>query len=161
MALGEVKLSQNLPVSRPASISSKREFEKIISDICRIAASAKGISGQYLEAIIPKSQGNASKQWYWQIVGNASQVGFAALGIAATLKSSSPEPYQAFQLYSKVGDIFKGCSDANQSTYQMEQQKHQHASTHWQTWATGLQDLVRNLESAKQRLQQLEDVSNR
>ena len=65
------------------------------------------------------------------------------------------------KMYSKVGDIFKGISDANQSTYQMEQQKNQHASTQWQTWANGLQDLVRNLETAKQRLQQMDDASNR
>ncbi len=157
-SLGEVKSSQSLPVSKPTSISSKREFEKIISEICRIAASAKGISGQYLEALIPQSQGNANKQWNWQIVGSASQVIFAAIGIGATLKNSSPEP---FQIFSKVGDIFKGISDANQSTYQIEQQKNQHASTQWQTWANGLQDLVRNLETAKQRLQQMEDASNR
>ncbi len=161
MALGEVKLSQSLPATRSASISSKREFEKIISDICRIAASAKGISGQYLEALIPKSQGNASKQWYWQLGGSLAQVGFAALGVNAAVKSPSPEAYKAFELFAKVGDIFKGCSDANQSTYQMEQQKNQHASTQWQTWANGLQDLVRNLETAKQRLQQMEDVNHR
>jgi hypothetical protein len=161
MPLGEVNLSQNLPATRAASISSKREFEKIISDICRIAASAKGISGQYLEALIPKSQSNANQQWWCQLIGSASQVGFAALGVSAVVKSSSAEPYQAFQLCAKVGDIAKGCFDTNQSTYQMEQQKNQHASTQWQTWANGLQDLVRNLETAKQRLQQMEDVNHR
>lgn len=158
MTLGEVKLSQSAPVSKPASISSKREFEKIISDICRIAASAKGISGEYLEALIPKSQANANQQWYSQMVGSGSQILFAAIGIAVVGSSKTPE---AFQMYSKVGDIFKGFTDANQSTYQMEQQKHQHSNTQWQTWANGLQDLVRNLETAKQRLQQLEDASNR
>ena len=165
MALGEVKLSQSLPINRPASISSKREFEKIISDICRIAASAKGISGQYLEALIPKSQGNANQQWWCQLGGSVAQVAFAAYGLNNVRTSTSPKDtenaIQAFQLYSKMGDIFKGCSDANQSTYQMEQQKHQHASTQWQTWANGLQDLVRNLETAKQRLQQMEDASHR
>jgi hypothetical protein len=158
MALGEVKLSQSLPVSRPVSVSSKREFEKIISDICRIAASAKGISGHYLEALIPKSQDNANKQWWSQLGGSVGQAGFAALGVVIAVSSRSPE---SFQMYSKVGDIFKGISDANQSTYQMEQQKNQHASTQWQTWANGLQDLVRNLETAKQRLQQMEDANNR
>jgi hypothetical protein len=161
MALGEVKLSHSLPVSRPVSVSSKREFEKIISDICRIAASAKGISGHYLEALIPKSQDNANKQWWSQLGGSVGQAGFAAMGMVAFLKSSSPEAADIFQPYSKVGEIVKGIFDANQSTYQMEQQKNQHSSTQWQTWASGLQDLVRNLETAKQRLQQMEDANNR
>jgi len=64
-------------------------------------------------------------------------------------------------MYSKAGDVIKGCMDANQSTYQIEQQKHQHTSTQWQTWATGLQEFVRNMESARQRLQQLQDASSR
>lgn len=164
-SLGKIELSQNVPVSRPASVSSKREFEKIISEICRIAASAKGISGHYLEALIPKSEGNANKQWCWQLAGSLVQAGFAAYGLNNVRTSASPEANKqaldACQLYVKVGDIFKGCSDANQSTYQMEQQKNQHASSQWQTWANGLQDLVRNLETAKQRLQQLEDANNR
>jgi hypothetical protein len=144
--------------SKPSQISSKREFEKIILDICRIAASAKGLSGQFMEALIAQSQSNSNKQWYAQITGSASQIVFSALGIGLAVKNSSPD---TFTIASKMGDIFKGCSDANQSTYQFEQQKIQQANTQWQTWANGLQDLVRNLETAKQRLQQMEDANNR
>jgi len=139
-------------VAKPRG-SAKREFEKIIQEICRIAASARGLSGQHLEALIAHSQGNANKQWYAQVTGSIGQVICTAAGVAAAVKIS-PE---TFQIPSKLGDICKSVFDANQSTYQMEQQKHQHTSTQWQTWANGLESLVRNLESAKQRLQQLED----
>lgn len=154
--MGDLKVTAATP--KPAQVSSKREFEKIISDICRLAASAKGLAGQYMEALIVHSQTNSNKQWYAQIAGSASQILFTGLGIGLAVQNSSPE---AFTMSSKIGDIFKGCTDANQSTYQMEQQKIQQANTQWQTWANGLQDLVRNLESGKQRLQQMEDATNR
>lgn len=147
-----VQSRPEIPAPKPRG-SAKREFEKIIQEICRIAASARGLSGQHLEALIAHSQENANKQWYAQVTGSVGQMIFTAAGVAAAVKIS-PE---AFQIPSKLGDIFKGITDANQSTYQMEQQKHQHTSTQWQTWANGLESLVRNLESAKQRLQQLED----
>jgi hypothetical protein len=155
MATTAVQVAPGLPtVNKSSPISSKREFEKIILDICRLAGSAKGLAGLFMEALIAQSQGNADKQWYCQFAGSVSQVAGAAFG----LRQATPE---AFQVWSKVGDVFKGFSDINQSSYKMGQEKVQHANTQWQTLANGLQDLIRNLEAAKQRLQQQEDATNR
>jgi hypothetical protein len=156
MATALVQVAPGLPTnnSKSSPISAKREFEKIILDICRLAGSAKGLAGLFMEALISQSQSNADKQWYYQLAGSVSQVAGTAFG----LTRATPE---AFQIWSKVGDVFKGFSDINQSSYQMGQQKVQHANTQWQTLANGLQDLIRNLEAAKQRLQQQEDATNR
>lgn len=150
--------STGAPTHKPAPVSSKREFEKIILEISRLASSARGLAGSYLEALIAQSQTNADKQWNWQLRGSLAQIISAGVGAALIGRGGVPEQ---FNMATKVGDIFKSLADTNQSTYQLEQQKTQHATQQWQTWANGLQDLIRNLEAGKQRLQQMEDATNR
>jgi hypothetical protein len=154
--LDPVQAKPAQPASKPP-ISSKRAFDKLLMEVIRLAASLRGISGKYTEALIEQSKGNANKQWWHQMAGSAVQLFGTGLGIAAAVKTSP----DYFNMLSKTGDIFKGFCDANQSNYQFESQKSQQAITQSQTWANGLQDLVRNMEAAKQRLQQMEDNTNR
>ncbi len=184
MVLGEVKLSQSLPVSKAQPISAKREFESLILQICRIAANARSSAAAYMETLMSKSEENTRNQTRDHKLGNYVEIicGPALLAIAGGLVGhnayishnrpgfteickNAPAILQTgssiLQIGSKVGEIGKNFLTTDQYSHQMEKEKIQQANTQWQTWANGLQDIVRNLEAAKQRLQQMEDANNR
>lgn len=194
MALGEVKLSQSLPVSKTTPISPKREFEKLILEICRIAANSRAIAGEYLEILIDKSEKTTQEQTRSHQLGNYAEIlggpallavvgggrciveGYSGIkqilntvkkgrpGIIELLEKVSPifeAAVPMFNIGSKVGDIGKNFFGTSQYVHQMEKEKIQNANTQWQTWANGLQEMIRNLEAGKQRLQQMEDANNR
>jgi len=184
MALGEVKLSQSLPVSKTPPISAKREFESLILQICRIAANARSSAAAYIETLMSKSEENTQNQTRDHKVGNYAEIlgGPVTLAVLGSLVGRSayishgkpsfeeicnnaPAIMQTassiFQMGSKVGEIGKNYFSTSQYSHQMEKEKIQQANTQWQTWANGLQDIARNLEAARQRLQQMEDTSNR
>lgn len=147
-----------LPKSETKQTSAKREFEKIILEICRKFAESRAIAGEQTELLIQASQKDSDWQWYLQLGGNLGQACISLLGAGLAVKSAKPEQ---FQMYSKIGDIFKGVLDVNQYSHQMNKEKIQHANSHWATFANGAQDAVRNLKAAQQRLQQMEDNINR
>lgn len=170
MALGEVKLSQTLPTTKTPPISAKREFEKLILEICRIAANSRATAGEYMEALIKKSEENTQAQTsdhklgsYAEIIGGigTSIVTFAVMYKNAEVGKKLENVSPAFQIGSKVGEMGKNYFSTSQYSHQMEKEKIQHANTQWQTWASGLQEVIRNLEAGKQRLQQMEDATNR
>jgi HPt (histidine-containing phosphotransfer) domain-containing protein len=179
MATTAVQSAPGLPISKPSQISSKREFEKIILDICRLYSKARSCAGEYVEVLIGKSEEITQKQTRDSKLGSYTEmltVG-GALGGAALFGYQSQKPdiktivqnfpaildkaSTVFQIGSKVGDIGKTYFNSSQYSHQMEKEKIQHATTQLQTWANGLQDTLRNLEASKQRLQQLEDAANR
>lgn len=147
-----------LPKSETKQISAKREFEKIILEICRKFAESRTIAGEQAELLIQASQKDSDWQWYLQLGGNLGQACISLLGAGLTAKTSKPEQ---FQMYSKIGDIFKGVLDVNQYSHTMNKEKIQHANGQWSAFANGTQDAIRNLKAAQQRLQQMEDNTNR
>lgn len=157
--MATVALQPVAPVkSEPKQLSAKREFEKIILEICRKFAAARTIAGEQMELLIQASQKDSDWQWYLQLGGNLGQAVMSLYGIREAIKLTAPEQ---FQMYSKIGDIFKGVIDVNQYSHQMNKEKIQHANTQWTTFANGLQEAIRNLKTAQQRLQQMEDSTNR
>jgi hypothetical protein len=146
------------PRSRPVPISSKREFEQIISLICRKFAESRSIASQNLEILQLRSQNDSDNQWKHHLAGNLGQIGISALGLRKVINSSDPKQ---FELYSKFGDVFKNTLDAFQISDQKKKEQIQHANTQWQTYANGLQETIRNLKAGQQRLQQMEDSSHR
>jgi len=144
--------------SEPKQLSAKREFEKIILEICRKFAASRAIAGEQMELLIQASQKDSDRQWNIQLLGNLGQAALSLTGVGATIITAKPEQ---FQMYSKMGDIFKGVFDVNQYSHQMNKEKIQHANTQWTTFANGAQEAIRSLKSAQQRLQQMEDSTNR
>jgi hypothetical protein len=147
-----------LPRSRPAPISSKREFEQIISLICRKFAESRSIANQNLEILQLRSQNDSDNQWKHHLAASLGQIGISAVGLGKVIHSSDPKH---FELYSKVGDLFKNALDAYQISDQKKKEQVQHANTQWQTFANGLQETIRSLKASQQRLQQMEDSSHR
>ncbi len=156
-----------LPKGRSAPISSKREFEQIISLICRKFAESRSIASQNLETLQTRTQENFNSQRYWHLAGNLAEIlcgpGTAAIAGFAHYKGvdKAPEITKSFEIGSKIGDITKGLFGATQYSQRNEQEKIQYANNQWQTFANGLQETIRNLKVGQQRLQQMEDQSHR
>lgn len=158
-----VALQPAAPVkSEPKQFSPKREFEKIILEICRKFAASRAVAGEQMELLIQRSEQNSISQRNWHFfqsfVEIATPIGTGVLASKTKIASNAPE---AFQIGTKVGDIAKNVFGYNQYSQRMEQEKIQHANTQWTTFANGVQDAIRNLKSAQQRLQQMEDSTNR
>ncbi|MBS0649095.1 MAG: hypothetical protein JSS10_07740 [Verrucomicrobia bacterium] len=149
-----------LPKSETKQVSAKREFEKIILEICRKFAESRAIAGEYIEALIKRSEENYSSRTFWHWAGTLSEAvtGVGTGAVAYKLGSKVPE---AFQMGVKVGEVFKSGVGFRQYSQNMEQEKIQHANSQWSTFANGAQDAIRNLKAAQQRLQQMEDNINR
>jgi hypothetical protein len=153
--------------SEPKQLSAKREFEKIILEICRKFAASRALAGEQMELLIQRSEKNSISQRNWHLLGNAAEIligpGAAALTGIAKYKGveNTPSITDAFQIGMKVGDVTKGVLGSTQYSQRMEQEKIQHANTQWTTFANGLQEAIRNLKTAQQRLQQMEDSTNR
>jgi hypothetical protein len=164
MATTAVQVAPGLPTSKPAQISSKREFEKIILDICRLATQSRKIAGEHMEVLLQQSEKITQSQTKWHFAGSVVEIitGLSSAALTGYLMGGKADNIpNAFQVGSKVGEVFKSIISASQYSDQMKKEKVQHANQQWQTWANGLQDLIRNLESGKQRLQQMEDATNR
>jgi hypothetical protein len=162
-----VALQPAASVKSEPKLSAKREFEKIILEICRKFAASRAIAGEQMEILIQRSEQNSISQRNWHLFGNAAEIligpGAAALTGIAKYKGvqNTPSITDAFQMGVKVGDVTKGILGSTQYSQRMEQEKIQHANSQWTSFANGAQDAIRSLKSAQQRLQQMEDTTNR
>lgn len=149
-----------LPKSETKQVSAKREFEKIILEICRKFAESRAIAGEYIEVLIKRSEENSHNQRNWHLAGSLAEITIG-LGAGALAKANGSNVPETFQMGVKVGDVAKNILGATQYSQRTQQEKIQHANSQWSTFANGAQDAIRNLKAAQQRLQQMEDNINR
>jgi hypothetical protein len=155
-----------LPKSKLA-ISSKREFEQIINQICRTFAASRSLASQNMDFLQARSQNSSISQKNWHLAGSIGEIicgpGAALITGIARYKgvNNAPEISKTFEIGLKIGEITKGLCGATQYSQRNEQEKIQYANSQWQTYAQGAQETIRNLKSGLQRLQQLEDASHR
>jgi hypothetical protein len=65
---------------------------------------------------------------------------------------------QSYQAISKISDLVGAMFNLNQTSYQHRLQKMQQDTAQWNAYASGLQQIVQNLDSGLQRLHQMEDA---
>lgn len=143
-------------VEAPVKLTPKREFEKLIRDIRRIASNSRAFSGDLINELIKQTESSAKKQEAWSLFGSLIQIAIPVISAGWAGSGQTPEEAsQRFQMGAKIGDVFQSALGL-QYDYQANQQRVNQALSQYQSFESRMQSLIQNIDSAQQRVQQAE-----
>lgn len=147
---------------KPPSV--KKEFEQLLRDIRRIAASSRAQAGDLIAELTKETQSVAKKQRNWTCGGTAGQALLPLVlpAIALACGSTLEGLQLTFRIGSKIGDGFNTVvSGAHQMDYQARTQQLQQSLGHYNAFDQRMASLEQSINTMKQQLAQKEMEENR
>ena len=139
----------------PKKEGAKREYEKLIDEICALVYKMRSEGALHLDNMMKKSAENNRAQRHSQFIATAILLTGGVAGLAVSPLASQKETASGcFQVGSKIGELFSGIYSSIGTDYQTEKEQIEHERNQWNTFLGNLQQLATNLETKRQQYEQ-------